>query len=125
MNIKHNPASVSHLTSGDWRYRTLLLLTRAGIKAPEEIIEKTKALEEYFFKGNFNDFEAKSSEDLLLLNFKMKMVHFYLSENTANIDDIVKTIDKLKPYFLDHIIESVKDKPLSEIMSDRYGANFY
>lgn len=44
MNIKHNPASVSHLTSGDWRYRTLLLLTRAGIKAPEEIIEKTKAL---------------------------------------------------------------------------------
>ena len=46
MNIKHNPASVSHLTSGDWRYRTLLLLTRAGIKAPEDIIEKTKALEE-------------------------------------------------------------------------------
>lgn len=125
MNIKHNPASVSHLTSADWRYRTLLLLTRAGVTAPEDIIGKTKALEEYFFKGNFNNFEARDGEDLLLLNFKMKMVHFYLSENTTNIDDIVKMIDKLKPYFLDHIIESVKDKPLSEIMSDRCGVNFY
>ena len=54
MNIKHNPASVSHLTSGDWRYRTLLLLTRAGIKAPEEIIEKTKALK----LGAYNDPQA-------------------------------------------------------------------
>lgn len=124
MNIKHNPASVSHLTSGDWRYRTLLLLT-SWDKSPWNYWKNQSPLKN-IFKGSFNDFEAKSStKDLLLLNFKMKMVHFYLSENTANIDDIVKTIDKLKPYFLDHIIESVKDKPLSEIMSDRCGANFY
>ena len=57
--------------------------------------------------------------------FRGLQLTYLKGENTANIDDIVKTIDKLKPYFLDHIIESVKDKPLSEIMSDRCGANFY
>lgn len=66
MNIKHNPASVSHLTSGDWRYRTLLLLTRAGIKSPEEIIEKTKALEEYFLKETLMTLKRKVAVDFLL-----------------------------------------------------------
>lgn len=125
MNIKHNPASVSYLTSGDWRYRTLSLLTRAGVTNPKDIIEKTKALEEYFFKGNFNDFEARDSEELLFLSFKMKMVAFYLGQDISDIPKIMDMISELKPYFLDHIIESVKDKPLSETMNDRFGANFY
>ena len=109
----------------DWRHRTLTLLTQAGVTEATDIIEKSQLLEAYFFDGNFKNFEAQDSETLIFLNFKMKMVRFYLGKNITNIPKIIEMIAELKPYFLDHIIESVKDKPLSEIMKDRYGANFY
>ena len=124
MDFKTDPRSVSHLIRG-WRHRTLTLLTRAGVIEPRELIEKTKLLEEYFLDGNFKNFEAQDSETLIFLNFKMSMVSFYLGRNISDIPKIIQMIDELKPYFLDHIIDLVKNKPLSEIMESRFGANFY
>ena len=124
MNFKTNPASVGHLICG-WRHRTMRKLMRAGVSDPKELVEKSKLLEDYFFAGNAENFEAKDSETLVFLYFKMDMVSFYLGKENSDIPKIIEMITELKPYFLDHILESVKDKPLSEIMKDRYGANFY
>ena len=124
MNFKTNPASVSHLICG-WRHRTMRKLIQAGVSEPKELVEKSKLLEDYFFAGNAENFEAKDSETLVFLYFKMDMASFYLGKNISDIPKIIEMINELKPYFLDHILESVKDKPLSEIMKDRYGANFY